>query len=168
MRYAIPVLVGAMWLGGCGMGEETPLFDARSGTTQRNHFVLVNDPFGGPEQAGRGTKGTDGLQTMALLNEDGFFAMPSDREEFEVVLRLGVRGERDVRIVLVASGAEYASYRRTLPGVGRWCDLTLPLTEASRIADGSVIHGITVWQRDTSSAGRLYVQKGWVRRIRGR
>lgn len=155
-------------LGGCGLGDETLLFDARTGAGQRNHFVLVDDPFGGSEPAGRGTGGAGGLQKMVLLSEDGFFAMPADREEFEVVVRLAVVGGKDVRVMLVAGEKEYASYHRTLPAAGGWCDLELPLAKARRIADGSRIHDITIWQKDTSPDAVLYVQKAWLHRVKSR
>ncbi len=150
---------------GCTTAPPAPpgelLFDAHTGCGQRNHFILIDDPFGGPEQAGKGTAGAKGLQKMVLLNGEGFFAMPADPEGQAVVIRLAVKGKRDLRVLLVA-GDQHASYRPTLPAEGTWCDIELPLARARRIHAGRKIVDITIWQQDTSDAAVLYVQKGWL------
>ncbi len=138
------------------------LFDALTGCQERSHFVLIDDPFGGREKAGRGTRGAGGLQKMVLLNDRGFFAMPPDREGKAVVIRLAVRGRRELRILLVAGGSQSADYRRTLPAEGRWCDVELPLLEARRVPSGAKIVDITIWQQDTAPQAVLYVQKAWL------
>jgi len=168
MRHAILTVIAGALLAGCGTGDCRLLLDARAGCSGRNHFVLVDDPFGGSEQAGRGTGGANGLQKMVLLSERGFFAMPSDREAWEVVIRLAVKGERGVRVMLVAGEKGHASYHRTLDAAGRWCDLQLPLTGTRRIPEGARIHDITIWQKDTGPDAVLYVQKARLRRVRKR
>ena len=161
-------LLAASWMGllfwpGCGgPAGEGLLFDALTGCKERSHFLLIDDPFGGSARAGQGTRGARGRQKMVLLNADGFFAMPADRAGKAVVIRLAVKGKRDLHILLVAGGGGSAGYRRTLPAEGRWCDVELPLARAGRIDAGARIVDITIWQQDTAPSAVLYVQKAWL------
>ena len=137
------------------------LFDTQTGCTERSHFTLVADPFGGRAKVARGDAGTRGRQKMVLLNDRGFFAMPAQPADKAVVLRLAVQGARDVRVMLVA-GAEHGSYLRTLAAEKEWIDLELPLAEARAISPGAKVVDITVWQMDTGKGNALYVQGAWL------
>ena len=137
------------------------LFDAHTGCTGRGHFTLVADPFGGPSKAGRGDAGAKGRQKMVFLNDQGFFAMPADPGERAVVIRLAVKGAREVRVMLVA-GEEHGTYLRTLDAEGKWIDLKLPLAEARAISPGAKVVDITIWQMDTAKDNVLYVQGAWM------
>ena len=137
------------------------LFDARTGCTGRSHFTLVADPFGGREKTGRGDAGAKGRQKMVFLDDDGFFAMPADPGDRAVVVRLAVKGARDLRVMLVA-GEEHGTYLRRLQAEGKWVDLRLPLSEARAISAGAKVVDITIWQMDTGKGNALYVQKAWL------
>ena len=159
-------LAGAALLAGCGSAADpwadrpgaVLLFDATRGATQRNHFEPVRDPYGGRAKVGRGTWGAQGGQKMVLLNDAGFFAMPADAAGHSVIIRLALRGQRDLRFVLVGEGGKGITYRRTVPAEGRWCDIELPLSEAAgRITPGEKVVDITVMQFDPSEQAVLYV-----------
>jgi hypothetical protein len=134
------------------------LFDATGGATQRNHFELVADPFGGRDMVGRGTWGAHGGQKMVLLNDAGFFPMPANADAWSVMIRLALQGQRDLRFVLVGAGGRGVGYRRSVPAEGKWCNVALPLSEAAgRIRRGVNVVDITVMQSDPSERAVLYV-----------
>jgi len=137
--------------------KTTFLFDAVEGATRRLHFEAVPDPFGGPGTVARGTAGLHGGQKLVFLNDRGFFAMPADATGRSVVIRMAVRGQRSVRIALVAKGKGF-SYRATLPAEGKWCDVEVPLSSAgNRVPAGAKIVDVTLFGSDPSPGAALYV-----------
>jgi len=170
--------VGAAALVGCGRAASTAswadrpkavlLFDAMGGATERFHFSQVPDPYGGSDTVGKGTWGAQGGQKMTTLNKAGFFAMPADARNYSVIVRLALRGKRDLRFVLVDDAGKGVSYRRTAPEEDRWCEIELPLSQAvGRIKPGRKVVDITVMASDPSEDARLYIHSAVLAKNKG-
>ncbi|MCX7591875.1 MAG: hypothetical protein N2255_09640, partial [Kiritimatiellae bacterium] len=133
---------------------EVRLFDARTGTTWRNHVRIVPDPVGDAGDVLVAERVAKDRCQMTFVNDKGFFTMPKDSRG-SVVLRLLVKGKGRIRVALV-SGERIKSYYRTPPAESQWFEIELPLAEMEgKIPPGEPIRDITVWLLNPEGATTL-------------
>ena len=138
--------------------KTTLVLDAAIATKIRARTTVAPDPFGNAGLVIVGDKAHHDEQKISLVSGEGLFTIPADPAGQSVVFRLAVQGPLGVRIVLTtASGS--VSYPTTLAKEGKWSDVAIPCaTIAGRQGKGEKVIDITVFQKDLTHKGMLYLQ----------
>ncbi|MGQ9660929.1 MAG: hypothetical protein ACUVWX_01155 [Kiritimatiellia bacterium] len=147
----LPLLIAiGLMLAGCiaaqmyGNGSDSLLFDARGGTTWRNHVKVVPDPLGSTNEVLFAERVAKDRCQMTFVHSKGFFVVPEGYEG-SVVLRTLVKGRGRLRIALVA-GEKIKSYYRIPFATNTWVEVELPLVESKgKLQPADKIADITVW-----------------------
>lgn len=130
--------------GGGGSMKEQLLVDHAVKLSFRNHVKPVPDPAGGGGTVLVGERVSKTEHHMVFEQKPGFFKVPEGHKG-AVVARVFVRGERRVRVALVA-GEKLKSYYLQVPEEGKWCDLVLPLEHVkAKISAGETVNDISLW-----------------------
>lgn len=137
-----------------GQSSESLLFDAKTGTTWRNHVTIVPDPLGSTNEVLFAERVAKDRCQMTFVNSKGFFVVPEGYEG-SVVLRTLVKGRGRLRIALVA-GEKIKSYYRIPSATNTWVEVELPLVESKgKLQPGDKIADITVWLLAPEGATQL-------------
>jgi len=140
------------------------LFDHAGGTTGRAHCTVVDDPFGGSGKVIFGEVVEKAYNKTSFFNRKGFFVVPPGRRG-DVVLRYAVRGERTMRVALVAKSGALRSYYFEAPVLESWTEAVLPLERLEgKVEPGEAIVDVSIWQQGGGKAGGLWVDRAVFRR----
>ena len=134
------------------------LLDAALPEQIRLHTSVAPDPFGSAGPVLLSDKGLHDEQKMGFVSASGIFTVPTNSTGQSLVFRLAVHGPTGVRIVFSGKSGSF-SYRTSLSAEGRWCDVAVPLAIiAERLGKGATVDDITLFQKDPSHKGMLYLQ----------